>query len=178
MTPTLLVVSGLPAAGKTTLAAPLARALGWPLVTKDEYKGLLYAHLPELAQAQSGPLSFALTYHVAGVILAAGGSAVLETHFYRGLSEPKILALAGASGAQLRQLFCEAPLDTLRARHAARVAAGDRPGIDLPFDHADLPPHAGWAPLDLGAPTLRLDTTQPGTVGRARQWVGEQAGGA
>lgn len=51
MSPTLLVVSGLPAAGKTTLAAPLARALGWPLVTKDDYKGLLYAHLPELPQA-------------------------------------------------------------------------------------------------------------------------------
>lgn len=176
MTPTLLVVSGLPAAGKTTLAAPLAQDLGWPLVTKDDYKGLLYAHLPELPQARGGPLSFALMFHVAGVILAAGTSAVIETHFHRGVSEPHLLGLAGASGARLLQLYCGAPLDTLRARHAARVAAGTRPGIDLPFEHAELPPHAGWSPLDLGAPLLRLDTAQPGTLARARQWVTEQTG--
>ena len=176
MTPTLLVVSGLPTAGKTILAAPLAQSLGWPLVTKDDYKGLLYAHLPELPQAQGGPLSFALMFHVAGVILAAGTSAVIETHFHRGVSEPHLLRLAGASGARLLQLYCEAPLETLRARHAARVAAGNRPGIDLPFEHAELPPHAGWSPLDLGAPLLRLDTARPGAPGRARQWVAEQTG--
>ncbi|KQR41220.1 ATP-binding protein [Deinococcus sp. Leaf326] len=176
MTPTLLVVSGLPAAGKTTLAAPLARTLGWPLVTKDDYKGLLYAHLPELPQAQGGPLSFALMFHVAEVILSAGGSLVLETHFHRGVSEPHLLALAGTSGARLLQVYCGAPLELLRTRHAARVAAGTRPGIDLPFDHADLPPHAGWSPLDLSAPLLRLDTAQPGTLEQARRWVAEQNG--
>lgn len=112
-------------------------------------------------------------FHVAGVVLSAGGSAVLETHFHRGISEPEILALAGASGARLCQIFCEAPLATLRTRHAARVAAGERPGIDLPFDHADLPPHAGWSPLDLGAPLLRLDTTraQEETVAQAQLWL-------
>ncbi|MFC5848752.1 AAA family ATPase [Deinococcus petrolearius] len=128
MTPTLLVVSGLPAAGKTTLAAPLARSLGWPLVTKDDYKGLLYAHLPELPQAQGGPLSFALMFRVADVVLSAGGSAVLETHFHRGVSEPEILALAERSGARLGQVLCSArrpwtPCARVRPRGSRRAPA-------------------------------------------------------
>lgn len=172
MPPTLLVISGLPASGKTHLGSRLAQRLGWPFVSKDEYKAILHAHLPDLTRAQAGPLSFELMYHGAGVVLTAGGNAVLETHFYRGQSEPKILALAGE--ARILQVFCEAPLDELRRRHAERVASGARPQIDRPFDHAALPESACWTPLDLHAPLLCLDTTQPGTVKRALEWVQAQ----
>ena len=68
--PALLVVSGLPASGKTHLGSRLARELGWPFVSKDEYKAILHGHLPELTRAQAGPLSFEIMYHVAGVVLA------------------------------------------------------------------------------------------------------------
>jgi len=169
MPPTLLVVSGLPASGKTHLGSRLAQVLRWPFVSKDEYKAILHAHLPELTRAQAGPLSFELMYHGVGVVLAAGGSAVLEAHFYLGQSEAKILALAGE--ARVLQVFCEAPLDELRHRHAERVASGARPQIDRPFDHAQLPESACWTPLDLSAPLLCLDTTQPGTVECALEWV-------
>ena len=79
--PTLLVISGLPAAGKTHLGARLAQELSWPFVSKDDYKELLHEALPDLTRSQAGPLSFNIIYYVAGVILAAGGSVVLETHF-------------------------------------------------------------------------------------------------
>ncbi|WP_227978563.1 AAA family ATPase [Deinococcus terrestris] len=117
MPPTLLVVSGLPASGKTHIGSRLARELGWPFVTKDEYKAILHDHLPGPTRAQAGPLSFEIMYYVAGVVLAAGGNVVLETHFYRGVSEPKIEALARTHGAEIVQPFCEAPLDELRQRH-------------------------------------------------------------
>lgn len=172
--PTLLVVSGLPASGKTHLGSRLARKLGWPFVTKDEYKQILHDHLPDLTRAQAGPLSFELMYHVAGVMLAAGGNVVLEAHFYRGLSEPKIDGLARAHGARLVQLFCEAPLDDLRQRHAARVASGARPHIDLPFDHAELPESACWTPLALDAPLRRVDTTRPQDIANLARWFREQ----
>ncbi|MCP2015368.1 putative kinase [Deinococcus sp. HSC-46F16] len=173
--PTLLVVSGLPASGKTHLGSRLARALGWPFVSKDDYKAMLHDHLPDLTRAQAGPLSFELMYHVAGVVLAAGGSAVLETHFYRGVSEPKIEELARAHGAEIIQLFCEASLDDLRRRHAARVASGARPHIDLPFDHAELPESACWTPLALDAPLRRVDTTQPQDTAELARWVRDQS---
>ncbi|BDP40370.1 hypothetical protein DAETH_03390 [Deinococcus aetherius] len=173
--PILLVVSGLPASGKTYLGSRLARELGWPFVSKDEYKQILHDHLPDLTRAQAGPLSFGIMYHIAGVILAAGGNVVLETHFYRGLSEPKIETVAQTHGARIVQLFCEAPLPELKRRHAERVATGARPHIDQPFDHAELPENACWSPLALDAPLLRVDTTTPLALPNLARWVREQA---
>ena len=172
MTPTLLVVSGLPASGKTQLGTQLAAHLRWPNVTKDDYKQILHEGLPDLTNAQSGPLSFRLMYHVAGITLAAGVNTVLETHFYRGLSEGHIQAVAEAHGARLLQIFCHAPTAELARRHAARVAAGLRPHIDhASLDHYSLPAHCCHTPLDLAAPLLRVDTTQPVDVGEVAAWV-------
>lgn len=177
MSPLLLVVTGLPAAGKTTLATALAQELRWPLVTKDDYKAILLAGLNDDLKPQFskkvGKLSFDLMWHVAGVTLAAGVDTILETHFYLGVSDPVILALAETHGARLAQIHCHAPLPELERRHAARVAAGTRPGIDLPFKHEDLPAHCNWEPLNLGphTPLLRLDTTAPEYLAEALTWL-------
>ncbi|ACO47291.1 AAA family ATPase [Deinococcus deserti] len=172
--PLLLVVSGLPASGKTFLSSHLAYGRGVPLVTRDAYKEILYHHLPDLAHAQAGPVSFSLIWHVTGTILAAGGSVVLETHFYRPVSEGHILELAATHGARLAQVHCEAPLPELKQRHAQRVASGRRPRIDLPFDHEELPAQACWHPLNLGAPLLQLDTTLPNSGNVALAWAVQQ----
>jgi len=169
--PVLLVVSGLPASGKTHLATSLAEALRWPLATKDEYKQILYDHLPNVTRAQAGPLSFSLMWHVTSVILAAGASVIVETHFYRPQSEVHLRDLTRTHQARLAQVFCEAPLSELKRRHAARVASGNRPHIDQPFDHEALPPEACWAPLALDAPLLRLDTTRSDGFDVALAWT-------
>jgi len=44
----VVVVSGAPGAGKSTLAAPLARALGFPLLAKDVIKESLFDSLGQL----------------------------------------------------------------------------------------------------------------------------------
>ncbi|MFZ0546980.1 MAG: AAA family ATPase, partial [Candidatus Promineifilaceae bacterium] len=41
----IVLVSGAPGVGKTTLAVPLARALGFTLITKDDIKETLYEAL-------------------------------------------------------------------------------------------------------------------------------------
>ncbi len=172
MPPTLLVITGLPASGKTFLGSRLARRLGWPFVSKDEYKEMLHNHLPGLTRAQAGPLSFEIMYHVAGVSLAAGHDVVLETHFYRGMSEPILMALAQKHRARLLQVFCHAPLDELQRRHDERVALGDHPHIHLPWLYSDgVPAHACSEPLDLTGNLLSLDTTQPGAEELAHGWV-------
>lgn len=171
MTPQLLVVSGLPASGKTYLGTRLAAALAWPLVTKDDYKEILHDHLPNLTRAEAGPLSFALMWHTAGTILAAGQNVVMETHFYRPVSETHLLELQQNYAANLAQIFCHAPLPELERRHAARVALGEHPHIHQPFAHADLPPAACWEPLNLNAPLLHLDTTQTDAEASALAWV-------
>ncbi|THF71215.1 ATP-binding protein [Deinococcus sp. Arct2-2] len=172
MIPTLLVISGLPASGKTQLGTQLAAHLRWPNVTKDDYKSILHEGLPDLPNAQSGPLSFRLMYHVAGITLAAGVNTVLETHFHRGLGEKNIQTVTQAHGAQLLQIFCHAPLDELARRHAARVASGLRPHIDhASLDHYNVPDYWCHTPLNLAAPLLRVDTTQPVDVAEVAAWV-------
>lgn len=169
---TLLVLTGLPASGKTFLGSRLARRLGWPFVSKDEYKEMLHNHLPDLTRAQAGPLSFEIMYHVAGVSLAAGGNAVLETHFYRGMSEPILMALAHRHGARLLQVFCHAPLNELKRRHDERVALGEHPHIHQPWLYQfPVPEYACSEPLELEGALLSLDTTQPGVEERALRWV-------
>jgi dephospho-CoA kinase len=44
----VVVVSGAPGAGKSTLAVPLARALGFPLVSKDVIKESLFDSLGQV----------------------------------------------------------------------------------------------------------------------------------
>lgn len=174
LSPLLLIVSGLPASGKSTLGARLAAALQLPFVTKDEYKALLLARLPGLERTVSGPLSFDLMWHVAGVTLAAGADTLLETHFYRGVSEKHILTLAAAHGARVAQVFCHAPLTVLQARHDARVASRRRPGIDLPMEYAALPDHWCHEPLDLGsAPCLTVDTTGGDVLPGVLAWLAD-----
>ena len=173
--PLLLIVSGMPASGKSTLGTRLAHALNLPFVTKDEYKALLLARLPDLTRDVSGPLSFDVMWHVAGVTLAAGVDTVLESHFYHGVSEAHILQLAHTHGARVAQVFCHAPTHVLQARHDARVSSGRRPGIDLPMNYATLPVHCCWTPLDLGdTPLLTVDTTQHDALPGILTWVHTQ----
>ncbi|GGN41469.1 AAA family ATPase [Deinococcus daejeonensis] len=170
--PLLLIVSGMPASGKSTLGARLAHALNLPFVTKDEYKALLLTRLPDLTRDVSGPLSFDVMWHVAGVTLAVGMDTVLESHFYHGVSEAHILELARTHGATIAQVFCHAPLKVLQERHDARVASGRRPGIDHPMDYATLPEHFCWTPLNLGdAPCLTVDTTGDDVLPGMLAWL-------
>lgn len=155
--PLLVVVSGLPATGKTRLARTLAQSLCLPLISKDDYKEILFdrlgAETPNL-----GPTSFELMWHTAEALLAARLSLVLETHFYHDPSTPRLRELCNRYKALPVQIHLKASLEVIQARAAARIASGERHAghVDkLRFD-MPLPPQA---PLELGGPLLVLDTT-------------------
>ncbi|MFD0393212.1 zeta toxin family protein [Streptomyces nogalater] len=57
-TPTLVVVSGGPGTGKTTLAHELARVLGCPAIIRDEIKqGMVMSH-PGYQSGGGDPLNY------------------------------------------------------------------------------------------------------------------------
>lgn len=156
----LLVVSGPPASGKTTLGRLLAERLGWPLLEKDAFKEALFDTLGTGDADWSRRLSeaaFARQYAAAHGILAGGRSVVLEGNFR--LSHcPALTALAERGGAELAQVACRASPRTLEARLAARQAGGLRhPG------HADgalagrAAALAAYAPLPIGR-TVAFDS--------------------
>jgi len=156
----LVVVTGMPSSGKTTVAESLARELRLPLVAKDELKESLYDSLGAedfASSARLGTAAFALIFAFARAMLASGVSLIVEANFFRD-QEPEFRKLPPH---RLLQLHCEAPLDVLVERYRAR---------DRHHGHHDaekiteLPARfesGVHSPLRLYGELVRLDTTQP-----------------
>ncbi len=90
--PTLVLVTDAPGSGKTTLAVPLARHLGLPLITKDTIKEALFDTLgtgdhtwSQRLGAASFQVMFALARHSPAAVRqpAQGGPAVGAAWPYR-----------------------------------------------------------------------------------------------
>ncbi|MGH2351625.1 MAG: AAA family ATPase [Chloroflexota bacterium] len=162
--PLLVLVGGAPGSGKTTLARRLAGELRLPLLAKDDIKEILYDTLgaPDAARSRElGMAAMMLLYAFAGRLLEAGVGVVVESNFYRGLSEAHLRSLA--ERARTVEVHCQAARDVLVRRYVERAERGERhPGH---HDAAAVPrllaglDAGSFEPLDLGVPVLRVDTT-------------------
>ncbi|MGZ6372549.1 MAG: AAA family ATPase, partial [Candidatus Limnocylindria bacterium] len=105
--PTLVIVSGAPGSGKTTLAHHLAADLHLPLISKDELKEALADAIgvpPDVpASMQLGAVAYSVVYFVAQQLLEARAGLIIESNFRRGVSETELQPLLGRSDACLIQ---------------------------------------------------------------------------
>ena len=158
--PLLVVVTGPPAAGKTTIARALAARLRLPLIAKDTIKEALFDGLGsgDLAWSQRlGTGTYLAMLALAEDSIAAGASLVLEANFVRGSElETRLAALP----ARVVQIHCSAPLEVLLARYGGRERHPghvDAERIDALQDAVETGRHD---PLDLPGKTIRLDTSE------------------
>ncbi|MER6300716.1 AAA family ATPase [Kitasatospora sp. NPDC001539] len=171
----LIVVSGGPGSGKTTLAHALAGAVGCPAVCRDELKeGLVHAGTAGTSSAAGTADSAgvepggvdgtvrAVFFEVLGVLVRAGVSVVAEAAFQDRVWRPGLEPLA--AHAELRVVHCEVERALARRRIAARLATGGHRGAHADRELLAAPSGTGnllddFTPLSLpGVPRLCVDT--------------------
>ncbi|MFE2559799.1 AAA family ATPase [Streptomyces sp. NPDC059352] len=158
-----VVVSGLPAGGKTTLARALAARLGLPVIDKDVILESLYDSLGVGDQGWRHRLSRAAD-DILYALAVDAGRAVLVNWWHRDTAPDRLRALGARLDGRLVEVFCDC--DTALA--AERFRARERhPGhLDRELTAERLAERvAAWTvhpgPLGLGGRPVVVDTTRP-----------------
>lgn len=122
----MLVVTGLPATGKSTLAQHLHTHLRWPLLTKDAFKERLYDVLgaPDLEASRRLSLaSYATMFEVAQQLTAARIDCILEGNFRWSQTQ---LSFQSLRDVRFTQVWCSAPRAVIEQRLRARASGQSR----------------------------------------------------
>jgi predicted kinase len=170
--PTLVVVSGPPGSGKTTLAHAIADAIPCPAICRDEIKeGMVHAHGGAFQPGPGDPLTkrtFPVFFDLLRILVSAGVSVVAEAAFqdmnWRSGLEP-IMGLA-----RVRIVHCIVDAAVARERVAGRIARGD--ASRAAHADADLLGAIGrgssaFARISVPAPSIEVNTTDgysPGLI--------------
>lgn len=171
----VVLVNGLPAAGKSTLASELAVALGLPLLSKDVIKethaDVLGADPPPgLSQRDwNRKLGTAASETMWALLEDSTPGAVLESSWRRDVRHLVDTGLQRAGFAAAAEVWCEAPVPLLRERFAQRWSSSHAIHGAAPDDDewAQMIEHA--EPLGLG-PVLRVDTSESIDIASVVDW--------
>ncbi|WP_410016778.1 AAA family ATPase [Sodalis sp. C49] len=166
------MINGIPASGKSTLAAGLSRQSGWLSLSLDGIKNPFLQHLGGVDRTMNRTLGKA-SYQVIWSIVAqapAGSTFIIDAWF--GFQPRELLAhyLAHAGVTRLVEVWCRISAQLAAARYAARLA--DRlpghPGAEYLPELRALAERAG--PMALG-PIFSVDQDQPQDTRVIYDWI-------
>jgi predicted kinase len=167
-----VLVNGVPASGKSTVARAMADAGHWPLLTLDTIKEALFHHLGTGDREYSRLLGRA-SYETIFALAAdfpEGFTIVADCWF--GFQPVEILVgyLERAKIARFVELWCHAPPEVIAARYLARV--GERSAGHLGETYVPELRQLAASARPIGRfPMLEVDTTAPFDAARTMAWI-------
>jgi predicted kinase len=164
-----VLANGLPAAGKSTIARPLARSLRLPLNSKDVIKDALLESFAVSDRAGSiavGRASIRIMYSLA----RDASAAVLDCNFERASARADLRML----DLSIYEIYCRCPLETVQQRFLDRQGNrhSRRRVPDVPAALREWASKYG-DPVEVG-PLLFVDMSRAVAIEEIVQWVTEQ----
>ncbi len=164
--PLLVIVTGRPASGKTTLAHILAKEIKCPLISRDEIKqgyintvGVLHSQLDDSVALDI----YEAFFEVIDLFISKGISIIAEAAFQDKLWKPKLLMLLPK--AEIKIIICKTTPELTKSRFIKRLA-GDPDRDKFHGDKsASIEAEPGslltgvYEPIHMDTPTLQVDTT-------------------
>ena len=118
-----VLVNGVPASGKSTVARAIADKTGWPLLALDTIKEALFAHLGLGDRDHNRLLGRASYEAMFGLVgdFPEGSTVIADAWF--GFQPPEVLGrhLARAGITDVAELWCHTPADVIGARYSERL---------------------------------------------------------
>ncbi|BCJ30388.1 AAA family ATPase [Actinocatenispora sera] len=162
--PMLLVVSGHPGSGKTTLAHRLAARLGCPAICRDEIKEGMVLGLPDYTAAQGDEYTvrtFEVFFATVELLSRNGVSLVAEAAFQDRLWRPRLTPLAAHVRLRIVRCVLDGSVAVERIRRRSATTSTRRAHtVPGQLERLAQPDPFGWfVPVSMPVPTLDVDTT-------------------
>ena len=165
--PTLVVVSGPPGAGKTTLARGIGRRLRLPVFSKDDLKESLYDSLggDDIDSSRRiGRASIELLFNMMEVHLCGGQGLIAEMNFHARYDPPKFKRLGERCPHKLVQVHCSASDEVIVSRYRTRGASGARHPAHFDSDNVQRLKFGLadgiYGPLEIHGRLISVDTSK------------------
>lgn len=163
--PLIIVLSGLPATGKSTIGQHLSSELKIPYFSKDSFKELAFDCLGTIDREWSkklGRFSYELLYFTCKEIMKSKQPFIIESNF-TSKSENELTRLSTDFDYAILQIHCRTEGNVLFLRFKDRAINGSRHAGHCDaenlkeFEHTLT--HAPQKALEIAGPLITVDTT-------------------
>lgn len=162
----VIIVTGLPGTGKTTLSKKLSKKLKLPVINKDAIKESLFESLGWSDREWSkklGMATFDLIYILMEALMAAKKSFIIESNFKHEFDSKKFKALKNKYKFFPIQIVCKTDGKVLFDRFSKRSDSKERhPGhrdCEVRNELKDQLIKGSYKPLQIGGKKIEVDTT-------------------